>query len=64
MIAKRKIECHEDHGRLYWLASGDAYGSMLLAEGSSRDEAIKAWTQMAADRQLAIFSEKFAGGVI
>lgn len=54
MIAQaqqRTVEPQSSRGRDYWLASGEAYGRTVLAEGQTRDEAIKEWIRAAADRQ-------------
>jgi len=47
MRAQRTVESHGN----YWLASGEAYGRTVLAEGPTRDEAIKQWVSAVADRQ-------------
>jgi hypothetical protein len=43
----------------YWLAAGEAYGRVILAEGETRVEAMKAWTSSAADRQAKMMELEF-----
>ncbi len=40
----------------YWLASGEAYGRPILAEGIDRPEAIKNWVSAAAERQAEVMA--------
>jgi len=60
MIA-RTVEQHADGRGSYWLAAGPAYGRMVLAEGTTRAEAVKAWTIGAAERQAKLIEMEFRG---
>ncbi len=53
MIA-RTVEQHADGRGAYWLAAGPAYGRTILAEGETRQQAVRSWTQAAAERQAKL----------
>lgn len=53
MIA-RTVEQHSDRSGNYFIAAGEAYGRQIVAEGETRDEAVKSWTQAAAERQAEL----------
>lgn len=48
---RRTITPQSDRSGVYWIASGEAYGRMILAEGQTRAEAREAWISAAAERQ-------------
>jgi hypothetical protein len=57
----RTVEQHADGGGSYWLASGPAYGRMILAEGETRSEASLSWVRSAAERQAKIQAMEIRG---